>query len=259
MAQPVTVPAVRARKGGQPLVMVTAYDAPGARIADEAEVDIILVGDSVAMVVLGYDDTLQVTTDDMAHHVAAVARARPAALVVADLPWLSYHVSPADTVTNAAALVRTTTSVPSGASTSCPRRGTPRARAQPSTRSSCGAFRAEPNTRTSPSTRPRPGRPERAYGGTVVDDPEAGREVVVVVGGEARVVVVARGTRSGAVVGVRDVAVPRAVDCGPTAVAGGAPGPSVYGTRAPRIRPGNVVGGAGKSSLSRPRVAPPMN
>src|SRR5437016_422108 len=102
-----TAPAVRASKGsGTPLVMVTAYDAPGARIADEAGVDIILVGDSVAMVVLGYDDTLQVTIDDMAHHVAAVARPRPRPLVVGDLPWMSYHVSVEDTVRNAATLVR---------------------------------------------------------------------------------------------------------------------------------------------------------
>src|SRR5690348_8304890 len=108
MATQVTVPAVRARKRGtgDPLVMVTAYDAPGARIADEAGVDIILVGDSLAMVVLGYEDTLQVTTDDMAHHVAAVARAKPRPLVVGDLPWLSYHVSVEDTVRNAAALIR---------------------------------------------------------------------------------------------------------------------------------------------------------
>jgi 3-methyl-2-oxobutanoate hydroxymethyltransferase len=104
-----TAPAVRARKvatGSPPLVMVTAYDAPGARMADDAGVDIILVGDSLAMVVLGYDDTLQVTVDDMAHHTAAVARTRPSALVVADLPWMSYHVSVEDTVRNAAALVR---------------------------------------------------------------------------------------------------------------------------------------------------------
>ena len=106
MGQKVTVPALRARKGGTPIVMVTAYDAPGARVADEAGVDVVLVGDSVAMVVLGYDDTLQVTTDDMVHHVAAVGRARPDALVVADLPWLSYHVSVKDTVRNAAALIR---------------------------------------------------------------------------------------------------------------------------------------------------------
>jgi 3-methyl-2-oxobutanoate hydroxymethyltransferase len=104
-----TVPAVRSRKarnGDDPLVMVTAYDAPGARIADEAGVDMILVGDSLAMVVLGYDDTLQVTVEDIAHHTAAVARVRPEALVVGDLPWLSYHVSVEETVRNAATLVR---------------------------------------------------------------------------------------------------------------------------------------------------------
>ena len=106
-ARRVTAPGVAARKGdGTPLVMVTAYDAPSARTVDAAGVDLILVGDSVAMVVLGYDDTLQVTTDDMAHHVAAVARTRPGALVVADLPWLSYHVSTAETVHNAARLER---------------------------------------------------------------------------------------------------------------------------------------------------------
>jgi 3-methyl-2-oxobutanoate hydroxymethyltransferase len=106
MGQQLTAPAVRARKGGSPIVMLTAYDAPGARIADEAGVDIVLVGDSVAMVVLGYDDTLQVTMADMAHHVAAVGRARPRAMVVADLPWLSYHLDAADSVRNAATLVR---------------------------------------------------------------------------------------------------------------------------------------------------------
>jgi len=104
----ITAPSVRARKvrsGSDPLVMVTAYDAPGARAADDAGVDLILVGDSVAMVVLGYEDTLQVTVDDMAHHVGAVARAKPRALVVGDLPWMSYHVSREDTVRNAARLV----------------------------------------------------------------------------------------------------------------------------------------------------------
>lgn len=86
--------------------MVTAYDAPTARTVDGAGADMILVGDSLAMVVLGYDDTLQVTTEDIAHHVGAVARTRPSALVVADLPWLSYHVSTAETVHNAARLIR---------------------------------------------------------------------------------------------------------------------------------------------------------
>src|SRR6478735_9725295 len=106
---PITVPAVRNRKvrnGDEPLVMVTAYDAPSARVADEAGVDLILVGDSLAMVVLGYDDTLQVTVDDIAHDTAAVAPAKPTPLVVADLPWLSYHVSVEDTVRNAATLIR---------------------------------------------------------------------------------------------------------------------------------------------------------
>jgi 3-methyl-2-oxobutanoate hydroxymethyltransferase len=109
MGKKVTAPSVRAHKvrlGSDPLVMVTAYDAPGARMADEAGVDLILVGDSLAMVVLGYDDTLQVTVADMAHHVAAVARAKPDALIVGDLPWLSYHVSIDDTVRNAAELIR---------------------------------------------------------------------------------------------------------------------------------------------------------
>jgi 3-methyl-2-oxobutanoate hydroxymethyltransferase len=109
MAPRVTAPAVRSRKvarGAEPLVMLTAYDAPGARMVDESGADLILVGDSVAMVVLGYDDTLSVTIDDMAHHVAAVARTTPRALVVGDLPWMSYHVSIEDTVRNAAVLVR---------------------------------------------------------------------------------------------------------------------------------------------------------
>jgi 3-methyl-2-oxobutanoate hydroxymethyltransferase len=105
----ITVPAVRSRKvaaGAAPLVMVTAYDAPTARLADAADVDLLLVGDSLAMVVLGYDDTLSVTVGDMVHHTAAVGRTAPRALVVADLPWMSYHVSVEDTVRNAARLIR---------------------------------------------------------------------------------------------------------------------------------------------------------
>lgn len=106
-ARPIGAPDVVARKGsGTPLVMVTAYDAPSARAVDAAGVDMILVGDSVAMVVLGYDDTLHVTVDDMAHHTAAVARTRPHALVVADLPWMSYHLSREEAVRNASVLVR---------------------------------------------------------------------------------------------------------------------------------------------------------
>jgi 3-methyl-2-oxobutanoate hydroxymethyltransferase len=111
-----TVPALRASKvrgGSDPLVMVTAYDAPGARQAHAAGVDLILVGDTLAMVVLGYDDTLQVSVDDIAHHTGAVARGlasstsenqRP--LVVGDLPWLSYHTTVDEAVRNAATLIR---------------------------------------------------------------------------------------------------------------------------------------------------------
>ena len=109
-------PAIRAHKASadrSPLVMVTAYDAPGARMAHEAGVDLILVGDSVAMVVLGHDDTLQVTTDDIAHHTGAVSRGLRSSgseqrlpMVVADLPWMAYHTDPHEAVRNAAQLVR---------------------------------------------------------------------------------------------------------------------------------------------------------
>jgi len=104
-----TVPAFRANKvrsGAKPLVMVTAYDAPGARIADHAGVDGILVGDSVGNTVLGYEDTLAVTIDDMVHHTRAVARVRPHALVISDMPWMTYHVNEAETLHHAAALIR---------------------------------------------------------------------------------------------------------------------------------------------------------
>jgi 3-methyl-2-oxobutanoate hydroxymethyltransferase len=86
--------------------MVTAYDEPGARIVDAAGVDLLLVGDSVANNVLGYEDTLHLSIDDMAHHVAAVARAHPRCLVVGDLPWMSYHLGFDHAVRNAATLVR---------------------------------------------------------------------------------------------------------------------------------------------------------
>lgn len=109
-------PAIRAHKAGpdtDPLVMVTAYDAPGARMAHEAGVDLLLVGDSVAMVVLGHDDTLQVTTDDIAHHTGAVARGLKSStaehrvpMIVADLPWMSYHTDAHEAVRNAATLIR---------------------------------------------------------------------------------------------------------------------------------------------------------
>jgi 3-methyl-2-oxobutanoate hydroxymethyltransferase len=106
MTKKATAPSVLARKGGEKLKMVTAYDAPTARIADRAGADIILVGDSVANVVLGYDDTLAVTVDVMIHHTAAVTRTKPDALVVGDMPWLSYHSSTEETVRNAGRFIQ---------------------------------------------------------------------------------------------------------------------------------------------------------
>lgn len=109
MTRAKTIPALQASKranGDAPIVMVTAYDAPGARVASEAGVDIILVGDSVGMVMLGHDDTMQVTMAEMVHHVRAVANAKPDAVILSDMPWLSFHVSPEETVRNAGELVR---------------------------------------------------------------------------------------------------------------------------------------------------------
>ncbi len=107
MRDKVTVPAIQARKGGpNKIKMVTAYDAPSARIADRAGADIILVGDTLAQVVLGFDNTLPATVDVMIHHTAAVARAKPDAMVLGDMPWLSYHISVEETVRNAGRLLR---------------------------------------------------------------------------------------------------------------------------------------------------------
>ena len=93
-------------KGRSRIVMVTAYSYPMARLADEAGVDAILVGDSLGMVVLGMESTLGVTLEDMIRHTAAVARARPRALVVADMPFGSYEPSVRDAVESAIALAR---------------------------------------------------------------------------------------------------------------------------------------------------------
>ncbi len=106
MRDKVTVPAILARKGGPKIKMVTAYDAPLAHIADSAGADIILVGDTLAHVVLGFEDTLPATIDIMIHHTAAVARIKPKALVLGDMPWLSFHLSVEETVRNAGRLVR---------------------------------------------------------------------------------------------------------------------------------------------------------
>jgi 3-methyl-2-oxobutanoate hydroxymethyltransferase len=102
----VTAPAIRARKGGPKLAVVTAYDYPGAVIADRAGMDIILVGDSVANVVHGMETTLEIGIEEMIVHTRAVKRAKTEAMVVADMPWLTFHLGPEDAVRNAGRLVR---------------------------------------------------------------------------------------------------------------------------------------------------------
>ena len=106
MKKRVTVPSVRAMKGVRKIGMLTAYDYPTAKVVDAAGTEIILVGDSLGMVVLGYPDTLSVTVDDMLHHTRAVVRGTAQALVVADMPYLSYHVSVEESVRNAGRFIQ---------------------------------------------------------------------------------------------------------------------------------------------------------
>jgi 3-methyl-2-oxobutanoate hydroxymethyltransferase len=102
----VTVPAIRAMKGKARIGMLTAYDYPSAKIADAAGADILLVGDSLGMVVLGYPDTLSVTVEDMLHHTRAAARGAKLSLLVGDMPYLSYHVSIEESVRNAGKFIQ---------------------------------------------------------------------------------------------------------------------------------------------------------
>ena len=90
----------------EPITCLTAYDYPGARLIDEAGIDMILVGDSLGMVVLGYDNTLPVTVQEMLHHTRAVRRGVKRAFLVADMPFASYHVSVKETLRNAARFVK---------------------------------------------------------------------------------------------------------------------------------------------------------
>jgi 3-methyl-2-oxobutanoate hydroxymethyltransferase len=90
----------------EPITCLTAYDYPSARLVDEAGIDVILVGDSMAQVMLGYDSTLPVTMDEMLHHTRAVRRAVKHALLIADMPYGSYHVDEKETLHNAARLVK---------------------------------------------------------------------------------------------------------------------------------------------------------
>jgi len=91
---------------GEKIPMVTTYDYTSARLADAAEIPIILVGDSLGMVVLGYDSTIPVTMEDMIHHVKMVARGAQQALVVADMPFMSYQVDQAQALINSARLLQ---------------------------------------------------------------------------------------------------------------------------------------------------------
>src|SRR5436190_9194503 len=106
MSRPkITAETIRAMKGrGEPIAALTAYDFPMTRLLDEVGLPLILVGDSLGMVVLGYPDTTHVTMAEMEHHVRAAARAKPSALLVADLPYRSYQ-TPEAAVLNAKRLV----------------------------------------------------------------------------------------------------------------------------------------------------------
>ncbi|SDM76765.1 3-methyl-2-oxobutanoate hydroxymethyltransferase [Fictibacillus solisalsi] len=96
------------KQNKEKIAMVTAYDYPSAQLAQRAEVDIILVGDSLGMVVLGYDSTVPVTVDDMIHHAKAVKRGAPDTFIVIDMPFMSYHGTRAETVKNAMRIMQET-------------------------------------------------------------------------------------------------------------------------------------------------------
>jgi 3-methyl-2-oxobutanoate hydroxymethyltransferase len=105
--QKVTVPEILKRKrDGRKITMLTAYDYPFARILDEAGIDVLLVGDTLGMVVQGLDTTLPVTVDEIIYHLRMVTRARTRALVVGDLPFLSYQISTEDALRNAGRMVK---------------------------------------------------------------------------------------------------------------------------------------------------------
>jgi 3-methyl-2-oxobutanoate hydroxymethyltransferase len=103
----VTMPALaEMKRQGKPISALTAYDYATSRLVDEAGIDMVLVGDSLAMVVLGHDNTLAITVDEMLHHTRAVRRAVRRALVVADMPFGSYHGSISDGVANAVRFIK---------------------------------------------------------------------------------------------------------------------------------------------------------
>src|SRR5260370_21096537 len=103
----ITVASLREKKlQHEPITCLTAYDYSSARLVDEAGIDMVLVGDSLAMTMLGHENTLSVTVDEMLHHVKAARRGTEDALLVADMPYGSYHVSASEAVRNAARFVK---------------------------------------------------------------------------------------------------------------------------------------------------------
>jgi 3-methyl-2-oxobutanoate hydroxymethyltransferase len=103
----ITIPSLQARKASGPkIVCLTAYDYPTAKILDQGGVDLILVGDSLGMVVLGYENTVPVTMDEMIHHTRAVSRAVRRALVVGDMPYFSFHLTADETIRNASRFLK---------------------------------------------------------------------------------------------------------------------------------------------------------
>ncbi len=94
------------KESGKKVTMMTAYDYPTARLVDQAEMDTILVGDSLGMVVLGYNSTVPVTMDEMIHHCKAVCRGTERSFVIGDMPFLSYHVSVEKAVENAGRFIK---------------------------------------------------------------------------------------------------------------------------------------------------------
>lgn len=99
---------VKMKNNGEKIAMLTAYDFPAAKQAEKAGVDMILVGDSLGMVVLGYDSTIPVTMSDMIHHAKAVKRGAANTFIVVDMPFMSYHLSTKDTLINACQLIQET-------------------------------------------------------------------------------------------------------------------------------------------------------
>jgi 3-methyl-2-oxobutanoate hydroxymethyltransferase len=101
-----TIDFLKMKRENEKLTMLTAYDYPSAKLAEEAGIDLLLVGDSLGMVVLGYDSTIPVTVEDMIHHTKAVRRGAPRTFIVTDMPFMTYHLSREETLRTAAQILQ---------------------------------------------------------------------------------------------------------------------------------------------------------